>query len=113
MNSDTTQELKGGLLREGLTWQRHSPACQSWWLRKCQPWVQKERILSEAHALLLRDIETPVIARNSSPVHASPIRLIRGLNVLLLVALGAILTMWWSCRVSVGSQSKSSTGFFV
>jgi hypothetical protein len=57
-----------------------------------------------AHALVLHDLEMPISEHQSR--NARGRSSIDGwrYNVLLVVALGAILTICWSCRVSVESR---------
>lgn len=54
---------------------------------------------------LLDDIEVVVPARHSFAMRGDILRSRHeGVDVLLLAALGPILAMWWSCRVSVESR---------
>jgi hypothetical protein len=97
MNSDTTQELRGGLRHGGLLWQRHWPACPSWWQLRCVSSEREIGVSDRGACAAAHDIEMSGIVRSRPAVRMLSSIDCGDANVLLEAGLGPILTMWWCC----------------
>jgi hypothetical protein len=112
MNSDTTQEDQGRLTprRAALA---AALACLPVLVAAAEllAMIAKRRGSIGAHAFVLHKIGVPMSEhRSRNARERSSIERWQH-NILLLVALGPILAMCWSCRVSVESRRAKSSVF--